>query len=337
MQKKSLILILVFGIFGAALALFLHQSIWGNKVASAVTCPQNMVWVKGGTFRMGSDQHYPEERTTNNVTVKGFCIDKYEVTNAQFAQFVKETGYVTVAERPLPAQSFPNLSEAQRAPGSLVFMQPKTDKPVQELSWWHWVQGANWKHPEGVKSNIIGRENHPVVHIAYEDAKAYAKWLGKSLPTEAQWEFAARGKLLDAVYTWGNKYSAKNANTWQGTFPYKNMKEDGYISTAPVGSFPPNGYELYDMAGNVWELTEDWYSVTRTKMANSTNPVAANPQESLDPREPGVAKHVIKGGSYLCAPNYCSRYRPAAREAQSPDSSTSHIGFRLVANPVVLN
>jgi formylglycine-generating enzyme required for sulfatase activity len=285
---------------------------------------------------MGSDRHYQEERSVANVTVKGFCIDKYEVTNAQFLRFVEATGYVTVAERPLPAEHFPNLSEAQRAPGSLVFMQPNIDKPVAELSWWHWVKGADWKHPEGVNSSIVGRENHPVVHITYEDAKAYAKWVGKSLPTEAQWEFAARGGLLDAIYSWGNRYSAKHANTWQGNFPYQNTHEDGYIGTAPVGSFPPNGYGLYDMAGNVWELTEDWYSMTRTQMANSTNPVAANPKESLDPREPGVAKHVIKGGSYLCAPNYCSRYRPAAREAQSPDSSTSHIGFRLVTNAGVI-
>lgn len=332
MPKKQLILLLAFAILGAILSLFLHQGIFANTSRSA-SCPQEMIWVKTGTFRMGSDRHYQEERTADKVTVNGFCMEKYEVTNAQFARFVAETGYVTVAERPVPADSFPNLSEAQRAPGSLVFMQSTTQQPVAELSWWHWVKGANWRHPEGVDSNISDRENHPVVHIAYEDAEAYAKWAGKSLPTEAQWEFAARGGLLDAVYSWGNRYSAKQANTWQGNFPYKNTKEDGYILTAPVGSFPPNGYGLYDMAGNVWELTEDWYSISRTQMADTKNPVASNPEQSLDPREPGVAKHVIKGGSYLCAPNYCSRYRPAAREAQAPDTSTSHIGFRLVKVP----
>lgn len=332
MRKRQLVLLFTFVTLGAILSLLLHQSFFANTSTTA-SCPQDMVWVKTGIFRMGSDSHYQEERSVDKVTVNGFCIEKYEVTNAQFARFIAESGYVTVAERPLPADSFPNLSEEQRAPGSLVFMPPTTQEPVAELSWWHWVKGANWRHPEGVNSNIDDRANHPVVHIAYEDAAAYAKWVGKSLPTEAQWEFAARGGMLDAVYSWGNRYSAKKANTWQGNFPYKNTKEDGFISTAPVGSFSPNGYGLYDMAGNVWELTEDWYNISRTQMANSKNPVASNPKESLDPREPGVAKHVIKGGSYLCAPNYCSRYRPAAREAQAPDTSTSHIGFRLVVVP----
>lgn len=312
-----------------------HQSAQVKTIANtgiASNCPEAMVWVGGGTFRMGSDKHYQEERSVEDVTVGGFCIDKYEVTNAQFAKFVKETGYITVAERPLPADRFPNLSEAQRAAGSLVFVPPSGNKPVPELSWWKWVPGANWRHPEGPNTTIQGKDNNPVVHISYEDAEAYAKWAGKSLPTEAQWEFAAKGGLKEADYSWGDRYSAKKANTWQGLFPLFNSKEDGHLGTAAVGTFDPNGYGLYDMAGNVWEWTQDWYRVGHEGKAHKVNPTVSNSKESFDPREPGVAKHVIKGGSYLCAPNYCSRYRPAARESQSPDTGTSHIGFRLVKN-----
>jgi formylglycine-generating enzyme required for sulfatase activity len=279
---------------------------------------------------MGSDDHYQEERSSGPVTVDAFCLDQYEVTNAQFARFVEETGYVTVAEKPLPAEDFPNLTEAQRAPGSLVFRQVPEGQEVKELGWWHWVQGADWQHPEGPGSTITGRENHPVVHIAFADALAFAEWADQSIPTEAQWEFAARGGLNRAVYAWGNQFSAQKANTWQGRFPYTNTEEDGYLGTAPVGSFPPNGYDLYDMAGNVWEWTQDWYRSGHDHHAeHATNPVVSNPADSFDPLEPGVAKQVVKGGSYLCAPNYCSRYRPAARQAQEPSTGMSHIGFRL--------
>lgn len=240
------------------------------------------------------------------TAVSSFCIDRYEVTNAQFAEFVKATNYVTVAERSLPKQQFPDLSDEQRLPGSLVFQIPDPGiHKVQFLSWWHWVPGANWQHPFGPGSAIANKENYPVVHIAYEDALAYAQWVGKSLPTEAQWEYAARGGLDGATYTWGNQYSAKKANTWQGIFPFFNTKTDGYLGAAPVGSFPANGYGLYDMAGNVWEWTTDQLQ---------------------------GEMHVIKGGSYLCAPNYCSRFRPAARESEAPDTGTTHIGFRLVSN-----
>lgn len=293
-------------------------------------CPQGTVKITGGLFRIGADDQLPEERSAEAVTLSGFCMDAYEVTNAQFTQFVQETGYVTVAERPLSAEQFPDLSDDQRAPGSAVFQSPAPGQPLQELSWWQWVPGANWQHPEGPNSSINGRENHPVVHIAFEDAQAYATWAGKSLPTEAQWEFAARGGLKDAIFSWGNTYSPKKANTWQGEFPVENTLADGYLGTAPVGSFPPNGYGLYDMTGNVWEWTQDWYRIGHDGKAHSVDPVASNRQESFDPRDPGVSKHVIKGGSFLCARNYCSRYRPAAREAQSPDTGTSHIGFRLV-------
>lgn len=300
---------------------------------TSLSCPKTMVYIPGGTFRMGSDsKDFLEEKSVDDVTVDSFCIDSHEVTNEEFRQFVEETGYITVAERPLSKEQFPNLSEAKRKPGSLVFQPPEKGlKKVPYLSWWHWVQGANWQHPYGAESNIEGKQNHPVVHIAYEDAVAYAKWAGKQLPTEAQWEYAARGGLQNQEYTWGKEYSAQKANTWQGIFPFFNTKKDGYIGTAPVASFPPNGYGLYDMAGNVWEWTQDWYQVERKGMAHKKNPLG--PNQGYDPKKPNdKLVHVIKGGSHLCAPNYCSRYRPAARESQSSDTGTTHIGFRLVKN-----
>jgi sulfatase modifying factor 1 len=307
-------------------------SLFTNSPAFAFNpCPPGMVMISGGTFKMGAgDSGFEKEQTAENVTVTSFCIDKYEVTNAQFTEFVKATNYVTVAERPLSKQQFPNLSDEERLPGSLVFQMPKPGvKQVQLLSWWHWTPGANWQHPLGSDSTIVGKENYPVVHIAYEDALAYAQWVGKSLPTEGQWEYAARGGLEGATYTWGNQYSAKKANTWQGIFPFFNTKADGYVGTAKVGSFPPNGYGLYDMTGNVWEWTSDLFndrSPTSQRSGGSVN-------QSFDPKKPTeTALHVIKGGSYLCAPNYCSRYRPAARESESPDTGTTHIGFRLVKN-----
>ncbi|MBD2134877.1 formylglycine-generating enzyme family protein [Sphaerospermopsis sp. FACHB-1094] len=294
-------------------------------------CPPGMVLIPGGTFKMGADDSgFVEEQTAENVTVTSFCIDKYEVTNAQFAEFVKATNYVTVAERPLSKEQFPDLLDEQRLPGSMVFQMPKQGvKEVQILSWWHWTPSANWQHPFGSDSTIVGKENYPVVHIAYQDAVAYAQWSGKSLPTEAQWEYAARGGLDGATYTWGNQYSVKKANTWQGIFPFFNTKTDGYVGTAKVGSFPANGYGLYDMTGNVWEWTSDLFndrSPTSQRSRGSVN-------QSFDPKKPTETDlHVIKGGSYLCAPNYCSRYRPAARESESTDTGTTHIGFRLVKN-----
>lgn len=326
-------------ILSSLMAVFvLHQGadILGKSSSSQTqnsvnhSCPQDMVWIRGGSFKIGDDEHYIEEQSAKDVRVDGFCMDQHEITNGQFAEFVKETGYITVAERPLSAAEFPQLSEEQRAPGSLVFVQPSGSK-VKELGWWHWVTGANWQHPEGVDSSIEGKENYPVVQVAYEDAQAYAEWAGKSLPTESQWEFAAKGGLKNATFTWGNSYSADKANTWQGKFPFKNLEKDGYYGTAPVESFAANGYGLYDMAGNVWEWTVDWYRLGHKGKEHQVNPTVADASKSLDPREPGVAKHVIKGGSFLCAQNYCSRFRPAAREAQSPDTGTSHIGFRLVS------
>ncbi len=299
-------------------------------------CPVGMVLIPGGTFRIGANDHYPDELSAEAVTVDSFCMDKYEITNAQFAQFVKETGYVTIAELPIPKDQYPDLTDEQRSPGSLVFEPPPEGTQVEQvayLSWWHWTPGASWQHPTGPNSNLAGKENYPVVHIAYKDAEAYAQWAWKSLPTEAQWEFAARGKLKNKVFGWGNTYSPKKANTWQGEFPVKNTQADGYLGPAPVGSFPPNGYGLYDTTGNVWEWTLDWYRPGHPGMAHQVNPVVAQAEQSFDPRELGVAKHVIKGGSYLCSRNYCTRYRPAAREALEPDTGMAHLGFRLVTNP----
>ncbi len=284
---------------------------------------------------MGSDTYYASERSAVDVTVDSFCIDRHEITNAEFRQFVKATGYRTIAERPLSKEQFPDLTDDQRQPGSLIFEPPKEGlQQVAYLSWWHWVVGANWQHPYGPDSTIEGLDNYPVVHIDYDDAVAYANWIGKTLPTEAQWEYAARGGLIDQDFSWGDAYSAQNANTWQGLFPFFNTKADGYLGTAPVESFPSNGYGLYDMTGNVWEWTADWYGVGHSGKDHSVNPTGPDQASSLDPKKPTEgALHVIKGGSYLCAKNYCSRYRPAARESQAPDTGTTHIGFRLVTTP----
>ncbi|MCU0542747.1 MAG: formylglycine-generating enzyme family protein [Oscillatoriaceae cyanobacterium Prado104] len=320
-----------------AIALFLCLIAFASPldVSAASLCPIGMVMIPGGSFTIGSDNSsYEEERSATDVTVDRFCIDRTEVTNAQFAKFVAATGYVTVAERPLSKAQFPDLPDEKRSPGSLVFQMAKPGaNSVPALSWWHWTPGANWKHPFGLQSAIADKENYPVVHIAYEDALAYAQWAGKSLPAEAQWEYAARGGLKGATYTWGDRYSAEKANTWQGIFPFFNTKTDGYIGVAPVGSFEPNGYGLYDMTGNVWEWTSDWFGVGHSSKIHQINPTGVAQKESFDPKKPGEpALHVIKGGSYLCAPNYCSRFRPAARESEAPDTGTTHIGFRLVKN-----
>lgn len=327
MNAKCLLQLLLFTLL-ITLSLFLKES-----PSLAASCPDDMVLISGDTYTIGSHRpQYLEEQAARDITVSSFCIEPHEVTNAQFATFVEETGYVTVAERPLSSEEFPELSEADRAPGSLVFVPPKEGiEQVAYLSWWQWMPGANWQHPYGPDSSIAGQENYPVVHIAYEDAVAYANWAGRELPTEAQWEYAARGGLNRKTYAWGNQYSAKHANTWQGLFPFFNTKEDGFLGTAPVQSFPANGYGLYDMTGNVWEWTTDWFSVSHASKAYRRDPRGPSQAESYDPKKPrDGAMHVIKGGSHLCAKNYCSRYRPAARESQAPDTGTNHIGFRLV-------
>jgi formylglycine-generating enzyme len=313
--------------------------------AARPSAPENMVWIAGGTFRMGSDHHYPEEAPAHNVKVSGFWISKHTVTNAEFRRFVDATGYVTVAERPANPEDYPGAKPELLMPSSVMFR--KADGPVDlrnPYNWWTYVPGADWRHPRGPRSSIDALLDHPVVHIAFEDAQAYAKWRGQELPTEAEWEFAARGGLDEAEFTWGNEYMPGGrpmANTWQGEFPWQNLVEDGYEWTAPVGSFSPNGYGLFDMAGNVWEWTTDWYQDHgRIKKACCTidNPRGGEREQSCDPRTPAIRipRKVMKGGSYLCAPNYCRRYRPAARMPQPIDTSTCHLGFRCIARvPVV--
>ena len=315
----------------AAIAQLLLLLLQPLPALAADPCPPAMALIPGGSYRIGAGAQLPEEQPGRSLRISPFCLDRTEVTNDRFAAFVAATGYVTVAECPLSVEQFPDLKSSERAPGSLVFQPVSGSGPIEELSWWHWVPGADWRHPEGPGSDLTGRGQHPVVQVAYEDADAYARWAGRSLPSEAQWEFAARGGLKDQVFAWGNTWNPRNANTWQGPFPISNTAEDGYLGTAPVGSFPANGYGLFDMTGNVWEWTQDWYSVGHKPLAAGSDPMVSSAAATGDPRDPGVAKHVIKGGSFLCSENYCSRYRPAAREAQSPDTGTSHIGFRLAA------
>ena len=296
-----------------------------------------MRYIHAGSFAMGSEDFYPEERPVHPVSVDGFWIDEHPVTAAEFRGFVRETAYVTLAERPLDPELYPDADPEQLTPGSLVFR--KTSGPVSlddHRNWWEYVPGAFWKRPAGKGTTVNGRDQHPVVHIAYEDAEAYATWADKELPTEAEWEYAARGGLDGAVFAWGDEHfpgGTAMANAWQGEFPWQNLLLDGFEGTSPVGSFPPNGYGLLDMCGNVWEWTSDWFTSGRSE--NSTSPCCA-PQDlqAVAPPEllPGetIPRRVIKGGSHLCAPNYCLRYRPAARQGQAVDSSTTHLGFRCV-------
>ncbi|MFE9958088.1 formylglycine-generating enzyme family protein [Micromonospora sp. NPDC005299] len=311
---------------------------------SPTSAPPGMVWIRGGRFTMGSDDHYPEERRAHPVQVDGFFIDVHTVTNRQFAEFVAATGYVTVAERTPHPSLFPGADPADLVPGALVFQG--TAGPValtDHRQWWRFVPGADWRHPEGPDSDIDQRQDHPVVQVAYADALAYARWAGKSLPTEAQWEYAARGGLEGAPYAWGEELTPDGrvmANTWHGRFPWENLAPAGYRGTMPVTSFPPNGYGLYEVCGNVWEWTRDLYTEHHPAPAPSCcapvdprrNPRGASLESSLD-RSTGLPRRVIKGGSWLCAPSYCLRYRPAARQPQSVDSATNHIGLRCVRLP----
>jgi formylglycine-generating enzyme required for sulfatase activity len=301
---------------------------------------ENMAWIPGGTFLMGSNDHYPEEAPAHHVTVEAFWMDKHAVTNQQFSRFVEATGYQTVAEGPLNPADYPGAKPEMLVPGSIVFKKPPYRVDLRNhFNWWAYEPGASWRHPLGPGSSLKKwMAKHPVTHIAYEDAEAYAKWAGKELPTEAEWEFAARGGLEGAVYTWGDEFAPNArmmANTWQGEFPIVNLLTDGYARTSPVGWFPSNGYGLYDMAGNVWEWTTDWYQ-DHGGVANSCcasfNPKGGEREASIDSRTPElrIPRKVLKGGSYLCAPNYCLRYRPAARIAQQIDSGTCHQGFRCV-------
>jgi formylglycine-generating enzyme required for sulfatase activity len=331
------------------LATFLAGKEEDGQVASAAAATAQvrpddlagMVRIPGGSFRMGSDHHYPEERPAHWVSVSPFWMDATTVTNAQFARFVAQTGYVTVAERPLDPALYPGAKPGMLEPGALVFRM--TDGPVDTSrisNWWHWTKGAHWRHPEGPGSDLAGREEHPVVHIACEDTEAYARWAGKELPTEAEWEFAARGGLDGAEFVWGEELapgSVHLANTWQGPFPWRNFAADGFERTAPVGSYPPNGYGLYDMAGNVWQWTTDWFAARHAAdpakpCCTPTDPRGPPMEGSFDPAQPRarIPRKVVKGGSFLCAPSYCRRYRPAARHAQMVDTGMSHIGFRCI-------
>jgi formylglycine-generating enzyme required for sulfatase activity len=292
-----------------------------------------MAWIPGGTFAMGSTEHYPEEAPVRETTVEGFWMDEHPVTNLEFMRFVKATGHVTVAELPPDPAQYPGAKDDKLQPGSIVFK--RSSAPVDltnPYNWWDWRAGADWRHPEGPGSNIGGRERHPVVHVAYSDAEAYARWAGKELPTEAEWEFAARGGIEGAQFAWGDDFMPKGksmANTWQGEFPYENLLVDGYEGTSPVGTFPANGYGLVDIIGNVWEWTTDWYTASHQA---ETPCCGADPREaSIDPNDlSAIPRRVMKGGSHLCAPNYCRRYRPAARMAQAIDTSTCHLGFRCI-------
>jgi formylglycine-generating enzyme required for sulfatase activity len=301
------------------------------------TLTQDMVSIPSGTFRMGSDVHYPEEAPAHDVSVSAFFIDRAQVTNRQFASFVRDTEYVTVAERPLDPADFPGAPPENLVPGSLVFTMTGGPVDLRHINqWWTWTPGASWMHPDGPRSSAAAHPDHPVVHVAYEDAEAYAAWAGKSLPTEAQWERAARGGLDGVGYVWGDGPEGPGerlANYWHGDFPWRH--HDGYGERTAAGVFPPNGYGLYDMAGNVWEWTCDWYSPRHEEGGSCCVPVdprGAAMQGSLDPAQPQfqIARKVVKGGSFLCADSYCLRYRPAARRPQMVDTGMSHIGFRCV-------
>jgi len=309
-----------------------------NTNSAPASAPEGMVWIPGGEFSMGSEAPEMEDaRPFHRVAVDGYWMDQTEVTNEQFARFVKETGYVTVAERPLDPKDFPGAPPENLVSGSVVFTPP--DKKVSlnnHFVWWRYIAGANWRHPNGPESDLQGREKHPVVHIAFEDAAAYAKWAGKRLPTEAEFEFAARGGLDRKRFAWGDEFKPGGkfqANSFQGHFPDSNTGEDGFAGTAPVGRFAPNGFGLFDMAGNVWEWTADWYRPDYYKTLAATNQVARNPQgpgDSFDPSEPSVPKRVHKGGSFLCTDEYCARYMPGGRGKGEPNTGTNHLGFRCV-------
>jgi len=303
--------------------------------------PPNMIFVPGGTFRMGSDKHYPEEAPAHSVSVDGFFIDRTPVTNCQFKDFVRATGHKTFAEIPPDPKNYPGALPHMLYVGSLVFTPP--NRPVDLKNWgewWAFLKGADWRHPYGPRSSINALDHHPVVHVAYADALAYAKWACKDLPTEAEWEFAARGGLEGAEFAWGDEFTPGGkhmANTWQGNFPHQNLCADGFDRTSPVTAFPPNGYGVHDMIGNVWEWTTDWWSAKHTADALKACCVPQNPHGgpeagSYNPRQPTskIPRKVIKGGSHLCAPIYCRRYRPAARHAEDVDTSTSHLGFRCI-------
>jgi sulfatase modifying factor 1 len=344
-------------LFSLVLVLSLGLAIWWRLGVAESSKPEQpappgMVWIPGGEFTMGtiSPDSWPAERPAHRVRVDGFWMDATEVTNRQFAEFVKATNYVTTAEKPpiweemkksLPPNT-PKPADDLLVPGALVFTPPNNEVPLDNVGqWWRWTPGASWNHPEGPDSNLDGREDHPVVHVSWDDAMAYCRWAGKRLPTEAEWECAARGGLTAKRYVWGDEPvdpSQPQCNIWQGTFPNYHSNNDKFVTTAPVKSFPPNAYGLYDMAGNVWEWCSDWYrpDTYKLQLEASRGNVIENPQgpaESFDPAEPYTVKRVHRGGSFLCNDSYCSNYRPSGRRGLTPDTGMSHVGFRCVKSP----
>jgi len=316
-----------------------------NPATPPSDTPDGMVWIPGGEFSMGARdprgvpeggmQSMEDARPIHRVYVDGFWLDRTDVTNEEFARFVKATGYITVAERKPRQEDYPTAPPENLVAGSVVFTPP--DHPVSlddHFQWWRYVRGANWRYPSGPGSSIKGKEKYPVVHIAYEDAEAYAKWAGKRLPTEAEWEFAGRGGLSGSLYSWGNDFRPSGkwmANTHQGHFPMDDKGEDGFTGIAPVAQFPPNGYGLYDMGGNVWQWTSDWYRPDYYQQLAAQGGVASNPRgpaASFDPSEPDQQKKVLRGGSFLCTSQYCSRYLVGSRGKGEITSGTNHLGFR---------
>ena len=314
-----------------------------ERVIPAAVAERDMVWIEGASFSMGSDRHYPEEAPARRVSVEGFWIDRTPVTNADFARFVAATAWVTFAEIPPRAEDYPGALPEMLVAASLVFAPTKGPVDLRNSSaWWRYTPGADWAHPTGPESSLDRLDRHPVVHLAWVDVEAYARWAGLELPTEAEWELAARGGLDGAEYAWGDQLTPGGqhmANVWQGRFPWENLAFDGWVRTSPVGFYPPNGFGLSDMIGNVWEWTCDWWSEGQTgpspKCCGPHRHHGGREEQSYDPAQPGlrIPRKVLKGGSHLCAPSYCRRYRPAARHPHPIDTSTSHIGFRCVARP----
>ena len=303
------------------------------------TVPGKMVWIQGGTFQMGTnDPAFTDAQPMHKVTVKGFYMDEHEVTNAEFAKFVKATNYKTVAEQTLDPKDYPGVPAESLVPGSGVFSPPGQKVSLDDpLQWWKYIPGASWQHPFGANSSVYGKPNDPVVHISYEDAVAYAKWAGKRLPTEAEWEYAAQGGRGNQTYYWGNELKPNGkwvANIYQGEFPDKNTAEDGYAGIAPIKSFPANAYGLYDMDGNVWEWCNDFYRADYYKNSLSKNP--QGPSDSYDPEEPGSVKRVQRGGSFICSDEYCIRYKSGSRGNGEVRSGSNNLGFRCVKDSVVI-
>jgi formylglycine-generating enzyme required for sulfatase activity len=340
--RYALLLLLGLGAFGITYAL----------VHTTHAPPRGMVWIPGGEFTMGTDSDlgWADEKPAHRVRVDGFWMDETDVTNAQFRAFVEATGYVTTAEKPLDVEEIMRQvepgkappSKEKLAPASMVFTPTKGPVSITRRDdwrqWWRWIPGANWKHPEGPDSTLDGKDDHPVVQVSWDDAVAYANWVGKRLPTEAEWEFAARGGLDGKPYAWGDDPPSDTnlrANIWQGNFPYQNSAADGYERTSPVKAFKPNGYGLYDMSGNVWQWCADWYDRDlhrkRVGVGAAVNP--KGPERSYDPGQPYTPQRVQKGGSFLCNDAYCTRYRPSARHGCPPDTGMSHLGFRCVKTP----